>query len=164
MNATMKTLAIVVFATILLDCSGKRPAATSVQIALSDKQIGLSKVSVFETPTPDPVDPNEAEPGEQPAVPAAFEGSPPVIPHTVVDFVPITTDGNMCVDCHALEEAGEGDPTPIPVSHYTNLRNDPGKVQAEVVGARYVCTACHASQTDATPLVGNRFGEPAPRE
>ena len=82
-----------------------------------------------------------------------------MIPHTVVDFVPITADFNMCIECHALDDAGEGDPTPIPESHYMDLRNDPGTVTNEVVGARYRCVACHAPQTDAAPLVKNSFDQ-----
>jgi len=50
-----------------------------------------------------------------------------------------------------------GEPTPLPASHYTDLRNAPGKVGDTVTGARWVCTSCHVPQTDAKPLVGNRF-------
>lgn len=157
MNTTMKTLTVIALVAMVLSCAGATKTDTSSQAAISDTQVGLSKESVFDTPTPAPVVQNAIDPGEQTPAPAAFDGSPPVIPHTVVDFVPITTDTNMCVECHALDEAEEGDPTPIPPSHYTDLRNDPGKVTDEVVGARYRCTACHAPQTDAAPLVENRF-------
>jgi cytochrome c-type protein NapB len=160
MNTTMKFLMVIALVAMVLSCAGATKTDTSKsQPAVPDTQVGLSKQSVFDTPTPAPVVQNASDPGEQSVVPAAFEGSPPVIPHTVVDFVPITADGNMCIECHAIDEAGEGDPTPIPSSHYEDLRNDPGKVTDEVVGARYRCTACHAPQTDAVPLVENRFSE-----
>ena len=159
MKMTIRFLTIIALLAIVLSCAGATKTDTSSQPAVPDRQIGLSKDSVFDTPTPAPVVQNASDPGEQAAVPAAFDGSPPVIPHTVVDFVPITADDNMCIECHALEEAGEGDPTPIPESHYMDLRNDPGTVTDEVVGARYRCVACHAPQTDAAPLVENRFGE-----
>jgi len=159
MNKTVKLLTVIALVVTVLSCAGATRTDTSSQPAVSDTQVGLSKESVFDTPTPAPVVQNASDPGEQPPVPAAFDGSPPVIPHTVVDFVPITADGNMCIECHALDEAGEGDPTPIPPSHYEDLRNDPGKVTDEVVGSRYRCTACHAPQTDAAPLVENRFSE-----
>lgn len=159
MKTTMRFLMIMAFVVTLVSCAGATRTGTSGEPAISDEKVGLSRDSVFDTPTPDPVVPIVSDPGEQAVVPAAFYGSPPVIPHTVTDFVPITTDFNMCVECHALDEAGEGDPTPIPESHYTDLRNDPGKVTSDVVGARYKCTACHAPQTDAPPLVENRFTE-----
>jgi nitrate reductase cytochrome c-type subunit len=159
MNTTMRFLMVVALVATLLNCAGATRTGTSSESAIPEEQVGLGQDSVFGTPTPAPVVPNVSDPGEQTPVPAAFDGSPPVIPHTVVDFVPITADNNMCVECHALDEAGEGDPTPIPESHYTDMRNDPGKVTDEVVGARYRCTACHAPQTDAAPLVENRFGK-----
>jgi cytochrome c-type protein NapB len=160
MKTTLRFLTVIALVAMVLSCAGATRTDTKTsQPAVPDSQIGLSKQSVFDTPTPAPVVQSGSDPGEQPVIPAAFEGSPPVIPHTVVDFVPITADGNMCVECHAIDEAGEGDPTPIPPSHYEDLRNDSGKVTEEVVGARYKCTACHAPQTDAAPLVENRFSE-----
>lgn len=159
MKNTMRYLMIMALVVTLLSCAGATRTGTTGESAIPDEQVGLSKDSVFDTPIPAPVVPIASDPGEQTVVPAAFYGSPPVIPHTVADFVPITTDFNMCVECHALDEAGEGDPTPIPESHYTDLRNAPGKVSGDVVGARYKCTSCHAPQTDATPLVENRFSE-----
>jgi len=57
----------------------------------------------------------------------------------------------------ALKDKKQGDPTPIPPSHYTDYRNAPDRVGDQVVGARYVCVSCHAAKTDAPNLVGNRF-------
>jgi len=157
MKMTIRFFTVMALVAAVLSCAGATKTDTSNQPTVPDRQVGLSKESVFDTPTPAPVVQVTSDPGEQAAVPAAFHGSPPVIPHTVVDFVPITADANMCIECHALEDAGEGDPTPIPVSHYTDLRNDPDTVTDDVIGARYRCTACHAPQTDAAPLVENRF-------
>lgn len=160
MNTTVRFLMVIALVAAVLSCAGATKTDTAKsQPAVPDTQVGLSKQSVFDTPIPAPIVQNASDPGEQPAVPADFDGAPPVIPHTVVDFVPITADGNMCIECHALDEAGEGDPTPIPPSHYMDLRNDPDEVTDEVVGARYRCTACHAPQTDAAPLVENRFSD-----
>jgi cytochrome c-type protein NapB len=158
MKMTIRLLSVMALVAAVLSCAGATKTDISSQPPVPDQEVGLSKESVFDTPTPAPVVQNTTYPGDQAAVPEPFQGSPPVIPHTVVDFVPITMDANMCIECHALEEADEGDPTPIPVSHYTDIRNDPGTVTDEVVGARYRCTACHAPQTDAAPLVENRFG------
>jgi len=121
-------------------------------------KIGLSKASVFDTPAPGPVSDEASEPGERSAVTPAYQGSPPVIPHTVSDFIPITLDGNACIDCHMVEEKVAGEPTPIPQSHFVDLRNTPDEIRDEVAGARYDCLTCHVARTDAMPLVENRFG------
>ena len=84
---------------------------------------------------------------------------PPMIPHGIEDFMPITADENMCVDCHAIEVKEEGSPTPIPTSHYVDLRSSPDKVEDTVVGARYDCVSCYVSLTAAAPLVPNTYKE-----
>jgi cytochrome c-type protein NapB len=75
----------------------------------------------------------------------------------VADFLPITQKQNACLDCHSVKEKKQGDPTPIPPSHYTDYRNAPDRVGDQVAGARYVCVSCHAAGTDAPDLVGSRF-------
>jgi len=122
-----------------------------------DTEIGLSKTSVFDVPEPAAVVANASEPGEGPALEPAFEDSPTPIPHGIVDFLPITRDENMCLDCHMVEEKVEGEPTPVPASHYVDLRNAPEEMREEPAGARYICTACHVAQTDAAALVANNF-------
>jgi cytochrome c-type protein NapB len=121
-------------------------------------QIGLSKVGISEVPDPLGATENVSEPGELPPAPAAFADAPPVVSHGVAEFIPITLDENMCLECHAVAEKVEGEPTPMPESHYVDLRNQPDVVGSEVAGARYVCTSCHAASTDAEPLVTNTFG------
>lgn len=51
----------------------------------------------------------------------------------------------------------------IPPSHYTDLRNAPGKLTEHLIGARYGCNLCHARQSDAAPLVENNFSPPLVR-
>jgi hypothetical protein len=116
---------VLVFIFVAVGCAG--PGGTP------DTEIGLSKVSVFEDPSPAPVADNQAEPGGTTLLPRAF----------------------LCFDCHQVqvEDWSEGDPTPIPASHYVDLRNAPTKFQDAPVGARYVCVTCHVAQTEATPLV-----------
>ena len=70
---------------------------------------------------------------------------------------PVTRQDNLCVDCHGISEADEGDPTPLPPSHYTDLRHAPDRVGETVAGARWVCSSCHVPLTGADPPVGNRF-------
>jgi nitrate reductase cytochrome c-type subunit len=120
-----------------------------------DSEIGLSKTSVFDTPSPAPVAENETMPGETEVIPRDNSEGPPAIPHGIGDFLPITASENLCVDCHALEEKVEGGPTPIPQSHYVDMRNAPDEPGDELAGARYVCISCHVSLTETTPLVPN---------
>ena len=127
-----------------------------------EEEIGLAKGSVFDVLLPDAVEPEAADPGDAPRLPRAYEGEPPRVPHAVADYLPITREDNLCVDCHAVAEAGEGDPTPIPSDHYTDLRRAPDQVGDTVAGARWVCLSCHVAPTAAEPLVGNRFGEGGP--
>lgn len=130
--------------------------------AVDDRELGLSKTSVFSTPDPIVATMEAKEPGESEPLEPYFSGSPPVIPHQVEDFLPIQLENNLCLDCHDQpdqigEEREEGEPTPIPASHYTDLRHSPEQVTQELIGARFVCTQCHAPQTGAEPLVVNTY-------
>lgn len=126
--------------------------------AVPDTTLGLSKTSVFDSPSPPPVVPETADPGDRPPLPRAYPGAPPRIPHAVADFLPITRGENLCIDCHLVDEKVEGEPTPIPASHKTDLRRSPGEAGEKVVGARWVCLTCHVPRTGAGELVENRFG------
>ena len=100
---------------------------------------------------------NDSGPGERPVRPRPFPGAPPAIPHAIGDFLPITREANACVDCHGVAEKKPGEPTPLPPSHYVDLRPAPAKRGEKVAGARWVCTACHLPQQDVKPLVGSPF-------
>lgn len=119
--------------------------------------LGLAPGSLSSDPAPPPHAENASEPGESPLPSRPFEGAPPVIPHGISDFPPITRDENPCLMCHQIEEKIEGEATPVPRSHYVDMRNTPGTAGSEVTGARYRCMACHLPQTDAAPIVRNRF-------
>ncbi len=157
----MKTI-VLLSLTVLLGagCAGSGPgpaAAPDPSAPLTDASLGLAKGSVFDVPTPPAVTANESAPGDRPPLPRPYAGAPPRIPHAVADFLPITQAQNACLICHAVTEKKTGEPTPIPSSHYTDYRHAPGTVGSEVVGARYVCVACHAVSTEAPNLVENRF-------
>jgi len=126
---------------------------------IPDTEIGLSKSSVFDEPAPDPTRTNQSEPGDRPLIPRGFPEQPPTVPHGVIESLPITFTENQCVDCHEVDEKEPGEPTPIPRSHYTDLRNAPGVVGDQIVGARYICVSCHVSPGDNEPLVKNAFSQ-----
>jgi cytochrome c-type protein NapB len=162
----MKTLATVLLAVMMTAVSGcaHHRGASMTGAGIPDDKLGLSKTSVRDTPDPIVARHNSLDPGEADVVWPAFKGAPPVIPHGIVDFLPITIEMNACMDCHEMRDAiGEsmeiGDPSPMPRTHYTDLRRSPDQFGPAPVGARYVCTQCHVPQTDAAPLVENTFGE-----
>jgi len=136
---------------VALALSGAAPKRTP------DAKIGLAKGTASEVTAPPRVKENESAPGERPVRPRAYPGAAPAIPHAIQDFLPITKEQNACVDCHAVAGKKKGEPTPIPASHYTDLRNAPGTRGEKVVGARWSCTACHVPQHDVTPLVKSPF-------
>jgi len=139
-------------AVLLAACTSSGPATP-----IADGSLGLAKGSVFDTPTPPAVKANESGPGEVPPLPRPYAIAPPRIPHATADFLPITQKQNACLDCHAVKEKKPGEPTPIPASHYVDLRNAPGQPGSHLSGARYVCVSCHVAGTDAPDLVENRF-------
>jgi cytochrome c-type protein NapB len=123
-----------------------------------DTALGLAKGSVFDVATPPAVKEEASAPGEASLPKRLGPQIAPVIPHGVADFLPITRDQNMCLDCHGVAGPKQkGEPTPLPASHYADWRHAQGKVQEKPSGARWVCTACHPTRTDARPLVGNAY-------
>ena len=145
--------------TLLAACAGRGRGGEENAAPVKDSELGLSKTSVFDAPAPPGAKANEAAPGELPAMARAYQDAPPRIPHAIGDFLPITREANACVDCHGAAKVKEaGQPTPLPPSHYTDLRNAPQRAGEVVAGARFTCTSCHVPLTDAKPLVGSAFG------
>jgi len=142
---------------VILTLGAALATGCSTSAPIPDTSLGLSKSSVFDVPTPPVVKTNASSPGEQPSLPRPYAIAPPRVPHALDDFLPITQKQNACLECHAAKEKKPGEPTPMPPSHYTDYRNAPDRIGGQVVGARYVCVSCHAGQTDAPNLVGNRF-------
>jgi cytochrome c-type protein NapB len=134
---------------------GALQAAEMTQI---DSQMGLSKTSVYEDPTPDVFQYPQADPGESQTLPRAYSGAPPQIPHSIADFVPITAQQNACNGCHNKparigKNVAKGTPPPMPESHYHKA--DTGKL--EFSDSRYICVQCHTPQANVKDLVGNTF-------
>ena len=153
MRKGLLALAVMVGATGLLGM-GRRDQDAPIP----DTALGLSKTSVFDTPAPPPTEANRSEPGDLPLEPASFPQQPPAIPHGIDDYVPITAADNACVECHTVPERVAGEPTPIPRSHYVDLRNAPDVERPKIAGARYLCLSCHVTPGRNALLVGNTFG------
>jgi cytochrome c-type protein NapB len=92
-------------------------------------------------------------PGKVKTQPAAFNGAPPMIPHSVDGMVPITKNKNQCILCHS---GSNPNITPMPKDHYVdNFEGD--KSKPVVAGSRYNCTLCHAPQAQVDPVKENLF-------
>ncbi len=135
-----------------------RPGGSAGRVP--DTELGLSKGSVFDVPSPPPVPVNASAPGERPAPPRAYPGAPPVIPHAVSGLRAITARENACVDCHGADgkEKRRGEAAPLPPSHRADPDEAPGAFGTRASATRWVCTACHVERTGARPLVANGFG------
>ena len=125
---------------------------------IPDRNLGLSRTSVFEVPSPPAYQDENSSPGEKPLPKRINREYPPVIPHGLADCLPITRSSNLCLECHAVPgPKKKGEPTPIPASHFLDLRRVPEVRGKEVAGTRYVCISCHIPRTDAPPAVGTRY-------
>jgi len=98
----------------------------------------------------------DIDPKQAGTLPRAWEDAPPQIPHRVDRYLPVNAKLNKCLECH--DEPGmigrkqSGKPTPMSETHYVRSGN-----QLNLANSRYVCTLCHAPQTEAPALVGNTF-------
>jgi len=137
-----------------LSLSASKPPAKPIP----DRNLGLSRTSVFDVPAPPAFRDEASDPGEKPLPKRINREYPPVIPHSVADSLPITRSTNLCLDCHAVPgPKKKGEATPVPASHYVDLRHAPEAKGAQVAGARYVCISCHVPRTDASVLVGSSY-------
>ena len=133
------------------------------EIIVSDTEIGLRKSTVENENDVEFFDINYggADAGTSQKIDRSFENAPPLISHTIEDMLPITIDNNMCLSCHIKEIAADMGATPIPTSHYVNMRGLLEKGDktelSEISNERFNCDQCHVPQTDAKPLVKNYF-------
>jgi cytochrome c-type protein NapB len=129
---------------------------------IDDLNMGLSKGSVFETPTPEVATYDDKKAGKNERLPISYSTLPPQISHAIADYLPITREDNGCLDCHDRRkllnrEWSLGKKLPMPDSHYGSF-NKQGGVE-NVAGARYNCTQCHVPLSNAQPLVENTFAQ-----
>lgn len=83
----------------------------------------------------------------------AYPMQPPTIPHAI-DGYQVDQHANRCMLCHGQANAAQFQAPPVSVTHYMDRD---GQVLAEISPRRYFCVQCHVVQTDAAPLVTNRF-------
>ena len=156
----MKFTLLVLSLSFVLSCSSSGPDESSAPPAESpapapvavvstpDSEIGLAPGTAFEQPPQAPIAFNRVDPGESELRARPNAEFPPVIPHSVEDFEPITMTENPCLDCHNADVAEDMGAVAVPASHRMDLRNSPGEYGDEVTGARLVCTSCHVEMTE----------------
>jgi cytochrome c-type protein NapB len=119
---------------------------------------------------------NSAAPGTSNKIQRAFQDAPPMIPHDTTGMFPIKKDNNQCLQCHLPEVASAMGATPIPQSHFLNMRPVNKIVDGKLVNGvdnlknqisvkkqktvylgRFNCSQCHAPQSDAKLITPNEF-------
>lgn len=126
--------------------------------SINEEELGLRKVTLYDEKEAMPpgtvyssVDPGESERYER-----AYENAPPMISHSVADLLPITTEFNGCIECHMPDEAKDMGATPIPQSHFVNLRTQQD-LEGKLYQGRFFCSQCHAPQAQLNLVVENDF-------
>lgn len=127
---------------------------------VDETSVGIGADGVFNDPSPSSFDYPTTKAGESDRIAKSYATAPPLVPHTVDKFLPITMETNECMECHEKpklidKEYVKGKKLAIPSSHYGGFGGTGDK--DEVSGALYTCTLCHAPASDAQPLVENTF-------
>lgn len=94
--------------------------------------------------------------GQPQLITRTFVGQPPLVPHAIDKYVPLTAEENACMDCHQTEEIRGQKIPQIGISHFSkSVKTKAGKPALEM--SRFQCDSCHVPQVDAQPLVESRF-------
>ena len=184
MKLTSKiTLGLATAALLFVGCGGDaNPSAVQSEAkavaSVSEESLGLRTTDIYQEDdtTASKTEYRSAQPGTSTKIKRAYQDAPPMIPHDVTDFLPITRTNNACVSCHAPEIAPAMGATPIPPSHFLDMRPrhicdgvkfrkriDNTKNETDIKKlthlsqARYNCSQCHAPQSQGNPSVENLF-------
>lgn len=128
--------------------------------SIDEASVGIGADGVFNDPSPTVFTYPTTKVGKSERIARSYQSAPPLVSHTVEEYLPITREENGCMDCHDRptlrdREYIKGKKLAMTVSHYGGFSG--GGDLEEVSGARYNCTICHAPASDAKPLVENTF-------
>lgn len=94
--------------------------------------------------------------GQPQLIARTFIGQPPMVPHTVEKYVPLTIEENACLECHITDELRGQKVPKIGESHFSKtFKRKDGKPAVEM--SRFQCDTCHVPQVDAKELVDSKF-------
>ena len=174
------TIGLAAVALLFVGCNDASKAAPTKEVkapkTVTEESLGLRKTDLYSETVEtegDATHYSKSVAGSGHKIARAFQDAPPMIPHDVEGMVPITINDNQCVACHDPMVAKDMGATPYPSSHMKNFRpasvaqsgantssaslaNISIKDEHKLVGARFNCTQCHASQADA-PAPKNNF-------
>ena len=127
---------------------------------VDETSVGIGADGVFNDPSPSTFDYPTTKAGESDRVAKSYHTAPPMVPHTVAEYLPITLETNECMECHDKpkyidKKYVKGNKLSMPESHYGGFGGTGDKDEAS--GARYTCSQCHAPMSGAQPLVENTF-------
>ena len=145
---------------------------------VTEASLGLRKTTIYaeNTTAADKTEYVKDQPGTSTIFDRAFQDAPPMIPHTVEGYLPVTINNNACIGCHEPAVASAMGATAIPKSHFIDFRpkhNFDGKIFTKsidnmknevsvkpikkVSGSRFNCTQCHAPQSNGNLAVESTF-------
>ncbi len=180
------TIALAAAGMLFVGCGGTSETAKAEPVAeakpaptVTEESLGLRKTDLYSedtTTTGDETKYGASAAGTSQKFERAFQDAPPMIPHDVADFLPITTSNNACTGCHMPEVAPAMGATPIPASHFLdmrpkhefdgkqftktsdNMKNETSvKKLTHMSQSRFNCSQCHAPQSTGTLAVENTF-------
>ncbi|NSL53422.1 nitrate reductase cytochrome c-type subunit [Uliginosibacterium aquaticum] len=139
----------------LIACLMLAPAYAQKTEPVPDPLAGVKAFGMRGVPIdgPEAASDNFRNERDQPPLPRDFVQQPPLIPHTVKGYN-ITKNFNKCMDCHAWNRTKDTGATKVSVTHFKTRE---GTELSNISPRRYFCTQCHVPQTDAKPLVANKF-------
>ena len=154
----MKTTMMALLAATAIALSLGVPRAA--EMTQTDDQMGLSKTSVYDNPSPPVFEYPTTKPADASPLPRAYPGAPGQVPHSIASYLPITSSKNTCLDCHDDPDMigkarGRGIAAPMPESHYHKAADG----SLTFSDRRYFCVQCHTPQAEVKDLVGNTFAE-----
>jgi len=156
---TLKILATLGLMAVTFACTSAADKS-STDKAIDELNMGLSKTSVFDTPTPNVYTYSDAKPGYNDRIAKAWDELPPLIPHRVDEFLPVVLEDNQCLDCHDVPkyigkpfnmDRTKKSKSPMSKGHYVSAKLE------DVSGARFNCMQCHVPVSNAKPLVENTY-------
>ncbi len=122
---------------------------------VAEEALSYRNTNLLQADTVPVVKYSDKDPGESVRIQRSFENAPPLIPHDIEGFVPITREDNQCLGCHDPVESADAEAPAAPASHLFDLRRN--KKLTTVNNANYNCTQCHVPQSNAPLLIGNDF-------
>lgn len=142
----------------LLLIAGLIMACSSDIKSIGDEEMGLRKIPVTDEKgiKLNAYEFSAVSAGESQKMERSYENAPPLIPHNIEGMTDITLSENMCLGCHIPEVATSVGATPIPKSHFYDLRNHKA-IKDNISDSRYNCTQCHVPQANAKILIHNNF-------